>query len=286
MIERHNGAHWRVHFESLAEMVQWTRSTPRKWSENTSRTNTRDNSWDLGAGYEGALELAERGWEAGIRNLAALALTVPNNTITVREMSVAGDFPDVPRYLAGDPFNMVRRGKQRVPKPALTICVNTVASAIVTGRELANFGAAIVALVDRLESRGVRVELIGAICANENRGKVSIAWHIKRAEDHLDLAAVAFSLAHPACFRRIGFAAIERSPRELEQPGYGRPADASPEHLLDAPEDVLCIQGVQGSAGACRTMDGALAFAKAQINRAYADAGMGDSVIELEEIDD
>lgn len=277
-----SGAHWRVQFESLSEMVDWTRATPRVWSQKSSSSEPATNSWDLGAGYVGALKLAQEGWEAGIKNIAALAMVVPNNTITTKEMSVAGDYPDVPRYLAGDPFNMVKRGKQRVPKPAMTIVVNTVASASVKAKAMANYGAAMVALVDRLESRGIRVELLGAVSYdNLQRGKATVAWTIKRAEDHLDLASIAFSLAHPACFRRLSFAAIERSPRELECWSYGVPGSIKASHLLDCPEDALCIDGVQHNPGACDTMPGALAFAKNQINKAA-----GEAIVELEDLDD
>lgn len=276
------GAHWRIQFESLSEMVTWIRDTPRAWRQSSSVSSGRGRDWDLGAGYEGALKLAQEGWEEGIKNIAALAMVVPNNTITTKEYSVAGDFPDVPRYLAGDPFNMVKRGKQRVPKPAITIVVNTVASAAVNARDMANYGAAIVALVDRLESRGIRVELLGCVCYDSlQRGKATIAWTIKRAEDHLDLASVAFSLAHPACFRRLSFGVVERSARELETMSYGRCGSVTAERLLDCPEDALCIDGVQHNPGACATMPGALAFAKGQINKAA-----GDAIVELEDLDD
>lgn len=277
------GKRWRVQFDNLSELTRWLASTPRTWddksSEQTGGAYGRD--WDLGAGYSGALRMASEGWEEGVKNLYALAATVPNITVTTRGFSVAGDFPDVGRAVAGNPFSMVTRRRENAPKPALTIAVNIRTSAAVKAQEMANFGAAMVALVDRLESRGVRVELIGLVATNPvGRNRWAISWTVKRAEDPLDLSAVAFSLAHPAMWRRLGFACMERSPRSMYTPGYGYDGGIHKDDFMDLPEGALLIQGVDHNPGACRTMAGALEFAKRAINKAA-----GEDIAELEDFD-
>lgn len=280
MLKHEDEKRWKVQFDSLPELSSWLDNTPATWRGHASRDSLGGKSWDLGASYPKAKELAATGWEAGVRNLFALATAVPNTTVTTRELSVAGDYPDVPRYLAGDPYNMVHRGKQRTPKPAMTIAVNCRISAAVGAQEQANFGAAIVALVDRLEARGVRVELLGLLATNVTRRRVCISWTVKAMEDSLDLSAVAFSYAHPCMFRRLGFAVMERMPRVNEHAYYGMEGGIKRSDFIDLPEGALLIPGVDHNPGACSTMERALAFAKTQINLAA-----GSDIVELEDLD-
>jgi hypothetical protein len=288
MLKHDDGSQWTVQFDHLPEMVRFLRDERQEWSLTVSREPGSGWSWDLGANYPKALELADTGWEEGVRNLSALVATVPNNTIVTRTYGVAGELPDVPRYLAGDPFNMIHRGRNKVPKPTMTIALNVRASSAVGAQEIANYGAAICALVDRLESRRVRVELLGLMGTDlggcgPKRGRWAISWGIKRAQDVLDLSAVAFSYAHPAMFRRLCFAVMERSPKRMEDRGYGIDGGISPKDFIDLPEGSLLIKGVNHNPGACRTMPGALAMAKAQINEAYRALGHDDDLAELED---
>lgn len=282
MLSNETNRRWLRQFDNLPELVSFIRTTPRLWAAQSSHAEGRGKGWDLNAGFDGALRLADTGWEEGVRNLAALAASVPNNTIVTKTYGVSGELPDVPRYLAGDPLNMIHRGKAKVPKPTMTIALNVRISAAVGAQEAANFGAAICALVDRLESRRVRVELLGLIATNGKK-RYCISWGMKRPEDALDLSAVAFSYAHPAMFRRLGFAVMERSPRAIEHYGYGMGGGISVEDFIDVPEGALLINGVDHNPGACRTMAGAMLFAKHEINRAYRALGFEEDIAELEE---
>ena len=281
MLQHDDENRWVRQFNDLPELVHWLSTEPKRWRSQTSSREMPSKGWDLHVGYAGALKLARDGWEEGVRNLHALSALVPNQTLVTREYSMAGDFPDVPRYLAGDPFNMVKRGKERAPKPTITIAVNTRISCAIDSQQAANFGAALVALVDRLESRGTRVELLGLLSTNVTRRRMCLSWTIKRAEDHLDLSAVAFSYAHPAMFRRLGFAAMERMPAETEDRGYGLDGGVSVEDFVDVAPGALLIGGLNRSPGRCKTMSDALAFAKKQINLAA-----GADLVELEDWDD
>lgn len=281
------GKRYKYQFDDLPDVVDYISREPRKWSQGDSQANYDwyDKSWTLGVDWQNALRMAREGWEEGIRKLHALAATVPNNTVTTREMSVAGEYPDVPRYLAGDPYNMVKRGKQRVPKPTMTIVSSIGANCNVTGQQIANFGAAVVALVDRLESRGVRCEIIGCWRSTGMRDSSTFcfSWTVKRPEDHLDLSAVAFGLGHPAMLRRLGFAVMERSPKVAEVRHYGSSSGVIGKiDLIDIPDQALYIGGVGSSGSACNTLEGAVEYAKASINRAYRALGYEDDIAELE----
>lgn len=274
-------------FDNLWDFTRWIANTERKWNLRHSVTNTPDRSWDLGVGWEDALKLATVGWPEGVKQLHALASSVPNDVVVTKTYGVAGEQPDVPRYLAGDPFNMIHRGKSKVPKPTMTIAVNISASAFVTAQEFANYGAAIVALVDHLESRRVRVELIGVFSGSpiQNGDRFAMSWHIKHAEDALDLSAVAFSLGHPAMLRRLGFAFLERTNAAWQSGMYGTPRnEPQPADFINPVEGALMISGVATSQNRCGTMPEALKFAKWQINNAYRKAGFKNDVPELEEL--
>lgn len=275
-------------FENLPEVVDYCLHTPRVWRQQSSRASDYGGDWTLGVGWEKALRMAKDGWEEGVRSIHALAATVPNNVVRTRELSVAGEYPDVPRYLAGDPFNMVKRGKTRVPKPTMTIVSSIGANCSVTGQQIANYGAAIVALVDRLESKGVRVELLGCWRSTGMGDGASFcfSWTVKRPEDALDLSAVAFGLGHPAMLRRLGFAVMERSPKQSECYTYGCSSDViGPVDLIDVPPNALFIGGVGSNGGECNSLTGAIAYAKDKINRAYRTLGYDEDIAELEDLD-
>lgn len=282
--DNHKGR-WLRQFGSLYELTRYLETTPKVWRGNAARDNRSTLGWDLGHGYDGALQRARDGWEEGVRNIDALVTAVPLESHVTLGYSVAGDFPDVPRAVAGDPFNMVRRGRDRTPKAIITIAVNIRISAAISAKSMTNYGAALVALVDRLETRGVRVELLG-LCATNRHDHIdwnrwAISWTIKHAEDPLDLSAVAFSLAHPGMFRRLGFAVMERSPKM--DYGYGIDGGISADDFLDIPDQALLIKGVDHNPGVCATMEGALAFAQQNINAA-AVAVLGAPIAELEEV--
>jgi hypothetical protein len=272
---------WRLQADTLRDAVDWINRTPAVWDQKSSR-DKRGYEWTLGASYEDALKLASDGWPEGVRKLSALAATVPNGVEWFQEHDVAGHYPDVPRALAGDPFNMITRGKAHKPKPSMTLVVSYGANCDISGEAMWNYGAAVVALVDRLESRHVRCEVL-SVWNTELRGRKrrrgSMAVTLKRAEEVLDLSALAFGLAHPAMLRRIGLALLERSPADQEDYGYGVSASQiQPADLINLPEGALLVGGI-GSSYACSTMAGALEYVKSEINKAA-----GESIAELEEV--
>ena len=76
--------------------------------------------------------------------------------------------------------------------------------------------------------------------------KVVVGWKVKRAEDPLNMSDVAFSLAHPAAFRRLGFAMMERSDIGCYAENYGYPSNIS-EAMGDAigAEGALLISAIE-----------------------------------------
>lgn len=274
MIVQHTrtGSHFAAFGESLMDVAAWLRSSERHWVYDGSISNKRKPEWDLSAGYDGAMRMCRDGWSDGARDLSNLlhAADIKNDKRTVEKWDIAGYEPDVARYLGGDPAHMRRRTRNPdvTRAPVVSIIYNITANANITAKSLALMGSAMVAIVDQLETRGRRVDLCAAFVAGLNGGnRVVTGWRVKSPEDQMDLAAVAFSIAHPAAMRRIAFGMEERSPRHFQQPGYGSSMTILPGELPDTDEDALRVQGLSGG-GAPTSVRGAIEMLTMQINTA------------------
>jgi hypothetical protein len=255
--------------ESLADVQHWIANSPQTWTSTQSRSNAATQSWDLGVGYSGAMELARKGWSEGAKDLSdRLAAHMPaRDKEDSWRYDVAGELPDIGRFLAGDPAHMKRHGHPKGHRPIISLAINVVANAMITAQQMANYGAALVTIVDQIENAGRRVDLVCAFAARQFGVKNVIGWQVKHAEDSLDLAAIAFSLGHPAALRRIGFAMIEHSATRT-CPGYGHSTTITPDDIPEAMPGVLCLSGIGTCSHRCRTLDDAIAFATEQVNTA------------------
>lgn len=270
--------------DSLEETARWLEATPSEWAKrgiNASHDSHRGYNWDLGVEWEGAARMAKDGWSEGAQNLAhnLSALPPAMNTHADLRFDVGGHFPDVARYLAGDPANMITRGKRMGNPPVIHLVINFICSGATRAEAFVAYGTAMVAMIDQLEAHGRRVELDVVLVDALRKGPRLIAgWKVKRADDHCDLAAIAFSIGHPAAFRRFGFAMIERSPESAAEMGYGScagltKADAA---LIDA-ENALLLDGI-GTAYYSGERD-MLNLAAKQINKAA-----GEELVEVEKV--
>jgi hypothetical protein len=261
----------------MDDVQQWLRDTPKKWSSNASRDKAAKDSWDLGIGYDGSLKTAHEGWSEGVELIdQALQAIIPSTGREARwGWGVTGGSVSVGRYLTGHPKTMRnRRKKQMGTAPVLHLIVNGVASCAIKAKQMMNYGAAIAGLIDRLENMGRRIHLdfVMVTCANSTN-RLSVGWNVKRASEPMDLSRVAFALAHPAAFRRIGFAMIERSPTEFRDYGYGYCADAQPLDVPDFTDGTMIVDGVMHEPNRCNTPKDALRLAIEQINKAAVVAG-------------
>lgn len=266
---------FKAHGESLQDVVHWLRTTSPRWSSPSSMNNAASQSWDFGVGYKGALELADKGWAEGVRALADSMSVLPpiNHHEASWRYDVAGELPDIGRFLAGDPAHMRRHGHPKGRKPILCLAIPIVAAASVSAKQLANYGAAVVNLVDRLEASGRRVEVRATHIGDVHSGIVAASFTAKHAEDPVDLSALAFSLGHPAASRRITFAMIERS--HIARTGlYGLPIAETEAHLVDPIPGTLVLQRM--GAHSCNTPTEAMTFVAGQINKAA-----GETIVEI-----
>jgi hypothetical protein len=96
--------------------------------------------------------------------------------------------------------------------------------------------------------------------------RVTFAIRVKYADQPLDLANLCFCIGHPAMFRRLGFAGIERCPAP-QQTGYGAASSVKLKNFIDpAPGTVVLAMNEANTKG--RTPEKALEYITQQIETA------------------
>jgi hypothetical protein len=201
------------HFSSVGEFAEYLKATPRQSKANNYACSARPKeSWDLGLGFNAALECASNGgyWKEGADKLQALstndAFDASRYTHTEEiELDVVGGAIDTGEYLAGAPDCFMRIEETLPTKKIIRIDVETGSAARVDAPSLLRRGRAVLAVVDAIEMMGYSVELRAAYVAGDADRNAIVFIDIKKAADTWCPANVAFALAHPAFSRRLGF---------------------------------------------------------------------------------
>lgn len=187
-------------------------------------------SWANGLSYKQAKEIVQNGgyWQEGTKLLNKINAEYEQAMNLGRgpaiELMPAGFAPDVAEYLSGSPtcmFNQTDDGLGVASKPIVKVGVNVSMTSWVSGEYAMNRGAAIMSLIDLLESNGQRCELwslnrtrssLGVLDPDTKLEKMCHDVLIKPAHRIWDPATVAFMMCHPASLRRIGFRLMEVEP--------------------------------------------------------------------------
>ena len=223
---------------------------PKIVYDDSSTCASHDESPHHSAAWSGtdtfveAADMALRtGWPEGRQLLEDALIEVKRDfdSYNTLEFSVAGAFPMVPNYCAGDPECMVvdPGASLRNQKPIIRIDYNNWIHAGVSTKAMMLRGAAVISLANSLEAQGFSTELriVGATKGRgldffDNEGSKTWSYSItfKRAGEELDLDRAAYAIAHPSCMRRLAFALLEQHPDLKSQmsPGYGRPTYSNP----------------------------------------------------------
>lgn len=273
---------WRCHAESVPELADWLLTAPRFWKAKIVTEGGHGRDWSLGYSYAEVHRLARTGWSEGAKLISdRLASHLPaRSRMNKWRNDVAGDLPDIPRHIAGLPDCMRRRGNDNAHRPVISIFVNNWINAMISGKAMANYGAAMVAAIDQIENTGKRVELIAGTIApsfNTRNQVMSTTWVAKQAQDPIDYAALAFSLAHPGASRRFGWDAWMRSDKKEDSNfGLAMGFDAKDEHFIDPLPGMIKLRGLLGEPTRCLTMEDAIVFVREQINRTANEALVGE----------
>lgn len=221
----------RMHFDSLAELAAMIPAKAPLGLDGSEHWTKQDEGfYGKTKGMGDALKLARDGWQEGADRALPLLDRVnfarPVKRALVR-YDVAGAVPNVARYLAGTPLHMKNKApSQTNQRPIITLVSSTAAPWYVKPETFEAAAVAALAIVDRLEDAGFRVEIIAgrresndstgtadATGKNNTKGDRSeVFFRLKAAQDPLDVARVVFGIGHPAVHRRLLFAVGEMHP--------------------------------------------------------------------------
>jgi len=225
---RSNEAARMVVAESAVDLMEWITARHDFNSNCASQDSyTRpENSWDLNAGWDGAVNMVRTGWHEGTKDVLARLEQVKHSLaeeFSGYRMDVTGQFFDVGLVVSGEPECWFQEEHEPIRKIA-KIAVNATASCGTNANVIKNRGAAIVALADHLQQVGWIVELSVFFVALGHRDRDNNKNTIIRIDvdtKPIDIDELAFLVAHPAGFRRIGFAAEEAANANGNLGGYG-----------------------------------------------------------------
>lgn len=270
MQTRRDRSNSRYHFESLHEMGAWIDRTLPTWRGRSSADGPLRHDWTMGVTYKEAVRMAVEGWPEGAdKAQEALKAFVPSTSAPDTKIDFYGFRPHVPRFCAGAPNNMIRhtRDADNGSGRVLTLLVPVNALARVRGDCMSNFGVAVAQYINQMEMQGTRIELICAFVSAVNSVRVSQTVTLKHADQPLDLAVVSFAIGHPAMFRRLGFALLERCDAP-ECYAYGSTKPALAADLINAPLGTIVLNGMNDANECAPTPEKALEYVSKQIEKA------------------
>lgn len=207
---------WVAHLDAVKD---------RGWKGSARGGDPRDE-WS-GGNWATAVRMAKDGWQEGADRVARLRNLIEASHPTYRhpkKFRPVGTFPNVPRALAGNPNNMHYPFPSKTHRrPIITLLsqFNAIAS---FGPDLFIRRAAITAaVVDAIETAGFRCHVVTFGGSDGHDGNAcTVAVTTKEPDQPADPVKLAFTLGHPAMFRKFGFAGYESYP-ELRSwsSGYG-----------------------------------------------------------------
>lgn len=227
-------------------------NTFETWGQFLDQTDVEDkrskyNESRVGSGYgyrftstrtfEEAQRLARDGWAEGeeaVKTISAKLFDVLASYVERENVvyDVEGTGIDVARFLDGEPecwqqFEV--RRTQEAGRRLIRIVYNCSASAGIEAATIMVRGAAVVALVQLLEYAGHGVEVVVGEAVNYDGRHTETYVKVKSVEQPLDLARIAYAVAHPSMLRRHIFSICEQLPEPfygmVKAGTYGMPAE-------------------------------------------------------------
>ena len=212
-------------FPSLSAMIEHADGATTM-QDGDRRSRCEDESRTVFTGTESwaaAMRLTHR-WDDGVAAIERMRVTIKAGDRTPHRMTVKSITPpgalDIAGVIAGDPAAGFYRRQQVMSTrkqrgKVIRVLINTGCSAFVTADTILRRGAAVLALVDMLEARGYRADIMGCAAIQPKDRRTAVMehrWQVKRPEQKVSLSALAFGLAHTSMHRRVVF-----SCREVEE---------------------------------------------------------------------
>lgn len=181
--------------------------TDRDWSRLASKDNVPSGHWDLNLGYDAAVRMCVDGWQEKADELERMADRMSAEYEAMGhswDFSDGGDDIEVGRFLEGEPEHWIEH--QPTEAREITVKVGLSFNCEISGMSAFRRGAAIYAVVRALEKAGFSVAIVGIFGSRSNlsSGYYCNEIELKKAGEYLDPSRLAYFLAHPGFFRRVG----------------------------------------------------------------------------------
>ena len=232
--------------DSWDQFINDLRTRKTRWCDSSESTDDAD--WYGSRDWPEAIKFAISGHPAARAAIGAVTVKVTSAPEPLWDVAPVGAFPCIPAYAAGVPEDMFTQSEDAPPvrSPIVRIAVNMSAASNVPAQHIVNRGAALVALIDRIQGAGRRVELIAFFHSSQEydgSGDTYI-WSVtvKRPEEQVDMDRIGLALATPIMLRRFFFRVMEfTTPRKV----YGY---AYPKHFTNECADYhLTLPNISGS---------------------------------------
>lgn len=208
-------------FDSLSAMIEYANQKTTMRAERRSREVSQERTDFTGTrSWDEAMTLTHR-WDDGVANLQRMSVAIKDadqapRTVLRKSVAPPGRV-DIGGIAAGDPAaGYLQRRKapavQRRKGKVIRVLINTGCSFTVEAETIMRRGAAVLALVDMLEARGFRCDIMGCSAVEPSTWStrtLEYRWQVKRADVQIPLSALAFGLAHPSMHRRVVFSCRE-----------------------------------------------------------------------------
>ena len=229
--------HHSIFIPSWDDLIEHLRTAKVQdgWAGHDLSSEQRDpyyTKWTGAESLDHAIHLAVHGCPVIRDRMDAAVAALPVEQVIEWEFAPVGVLPCIPAYAAGTPESMMFPVEIERQTRIARICVNISASASVSPDAIIQRGAAIVALIDRLQIEGWRIELSVVDQSNHGNDTSSYRIVVKQSQEPIDMDRISFALAHPSMLRRVLFR-IHETVFPRYDPGYGSPANL-PQHLTDA----------------------------------------------------
>jgi hypothetical protein len=191
--------HGQIIFDSPAELASIS-----KHAINSGAYFTNDESW-TGETLADALKSTQEGSTKHVAAAEKLLEKITADldlTRTEWQHDVAGAFPDVPAFLAGQPDCMVRRVQTISERAPLRVWVDVSSSGNIDVETLTQRGIAALALVMQLIRQGRAVELMTFTSLNGRTGNQS-AICCRMVTAPIDIASVSYCLTSSGFSRAL-----------------------------------------------------------------------------------
>lgn len=218
MIEKQVNGIWVAEFKSINEFENFiTKNTENKAFKDCYYLASKDKEyWTVDftktKSFDEAIELLHDGWTDKAKELTKKLKAVERDIAPImkqqRCISVAGYQPIVPLFLAGQPANMVGTRMQPVKQKVVTLVKSVSYSGNVEPEEWTEQGLKALAVVKKLESNGLRVNVDivrGGYDPDTKSNGIVCRVRVKNANERLNVSKLAFTMCHPSIQRRLMF---------------------------------------------------------------------------------